>query len=142
MNLFKFFNFNIMKRFYFFTIILFNIFLFNFNYIKYNNSKINILVTTSIIGDITKNLVKNFANIFTLMGQGVDPHLYKATQGDLYKINNSDIIFYNGLFLEGKMSDIFNKLNKFKKIYAISDGILSFELIKDPNFSNGLDPHI
>ena len=124
--------------FFYFIIIIFFI---SCNDIKNNNS-IKITTTTNIIGEIIKNIVKDFNKITILMISGVDPHLYKATQGDLYKINNSNILFYNGLYLEGKMSDLFIKLSRIKNIYAISNAISLIKLIKDPNFSNGIDPHI
>jgi manganese/zinc/iron transport system substrate-binding protein len=44
------------------------------------------------------------------MGPGVDPHLYKATQGDLERLQNADVIVYNGLHLEGKMSEVLERL--------------------------------
>jgi manganese/zinc/iron transport system substrate-binding protein len=76
------------------------------------------------------------------MGPGVDPHLYKASSGDAYNIDQADIIFYNGLHLEGKMADIFESLkNQKKKIYAISDAISEYQLL--PTDYDGIyDPHI
>ncbi len=109
---------------------------------SHDNGKINILATTGMIGDAVKNIARDSANVVALMGPGVDPHLYKATQGDLKKLQNADIIFYNGLHLEGKMSEIFEKLKRQKPVYPVSDGVpVSSLKVTDPN-SNIYDPHI
>ncbi|GJM72717.1 hypothetical protein HMSSN036_49330 [Paenibacillus macerans] len=47
-----------------------------------------------------------------LMGPGVDPHLYKASQGDVKKLDEAEIIFYGGLHLEGKMTEISRSWSK------------------------------
>ena len=76
------------------------------------------------------------------MGPGVDPHLYKASQGDLKALSSADIIVYNGLHLEGKMIEILEKLHKSKIVIAASDGISSKELIQSSYFQDNYDPHI
>jgi manganese/zinc/iron transport system substrate-binding protein len=76
------------------------------------------------------------------MGPGVDPHLYKATQGDLGSLQSADIIFYNGLHLEGKMSEVFEKLEKVKTVVAVSQSVPTDSLLQDPNYDGVPDPHI
>jgi manganese/zinc/iron transport system substrate-binding protein len=104
--------------------------------------KATIVATTGIIADAVKNVVKENFQVIALMGAGVDPHAYKATPGDLDKIKKADIIFYNGLHLEGKMDYIFKKLATVRKIYPISNALAKEELITDPDFEFGIDPHI
>lgn len=111
------------------------------------SSKMQIVTTTGMIKDAVKNVVKDKANVVALMGAGVDPHLYKATQNDLTLLSNADIIFYNGLFLEGKMEDILEKLSQRKHVFAVSDGIdpSLFLPLSNKTGSNGkhaYDPHI
>ena len=101
-----------------------------------------IVATTGMIGDAIKNIVQDTANVVTIMGPGVDPHLYKATQGDLIKLNTANIIFYNGLHLEGKIADIFSKLKQVKPVYAVSETLDEARFLVDPNFPTGKDPHI
>ena len=52
---------------------------------KATNGKLNILCTTGIVEDLVKNIAGNNANVDALMGAGVDPHIYKASQGDIQK---------------------------------------------------------
>ena len=61
--------------------------------------KIKIVATTGMIGDAVKEIAGEHADVVALMGAGVDPHLYKATHGDLERLTDADIIFYNGLHL-------------------------------------------
>ena len=71
-----------------------------------NDGKIQIVATTGMIADLAANIGGDLVEVEGLMGPGVDPHLYKATQGDMEKIDQAEMIFYNGLHLEGKMQDI------------------------------------
>lgn len=101
-----------------------------------------IVVTTGQIADVVDEVGGDYVQVEALMGPGVDPHLYKATQGDLAKLNNADMIFYNGLHLEGQMVDIFEQMGKQKTVTAISDGIEENDLLKDKKNPDLHDPHI
>lgn len=76
------------------------------------------------------------------MGPGIDPHAYKAKPKDVRALSKADIIFYNGLHLEGKMADVLRSLGLQKPVYAATDGIDSSKYLVDPNFADGNDPHI
>ena len=103
---------------------------------------LNIVTTTSQITDLIKVIVGNKANVEGLMGAGVDPHLYKASEGDVTKFYDSDVIFYNGLHLEGKLEDVFEKMRKQgKKTIAVSDALLKSDLISSEDFASSYDPH-
>lgn len=103
-----------------------------------------IVVTTTIsqIADAVANIGGNKVEVHSLMGPGTDPHLYKATQGDITKLQEADVIFYNGLYLEGKMLDVLEKMNKDKPTIAIADLISKNKLLSDVNDSQTVDPHI
>jgi manganese/zinc/iron transport system substrate-binding protein len=76
------------------------------------------------------------------MGPGVDPHLYKASAGDVMTIQRSDVVFYNGLALEGRMIEIFERLARTKPTYAVTDGIPREQLRQPPEFEGSYDPHV
>ena len=101
-----------------------------------------IVTTTGMIADAVMNIVDTTADVQALMGPGVDPHLYKATQGDLKKLTTADLIVYNGLHLEGKMGEIFDKLGRQKPVRAVAANIDSSRLFRVPQFNNNFDPHI
>lgn len=102
---------------------------------------LKIVCTTGMIADAVQNIVGDKAVVNGLMGPGVDPHLYKTTQADLKLLREADMIFYNGLHLEGKMSDILEKLAREKTVYPVSNSIPSESLLK-PAGENATDPHI
>jgi manganese/zinc/iron transport system substrate-binding protein len=74
------------------------------------------------------------------MGPGVDPHLYKATPGDLSRLDQADLIVYNGLHLEGKMGEIFSSMADKHPVVAWAAGI-SPERIRSLD-GQAQDPHI
>lgn len=104
--------------------------------------KLKIVTTTGMIKDAVEHIVGDQAEVVALMGPGVDPHLYKATQGDLEKLTSADIVFYNGLHLEGKMGEVFEKLSRLKPVIAVAANIPESRLRTIPGFDNTHDPHI
>lgn len=97
-----------------------------------------ILATTGMVADMVQHIVGDSATVEALMHAGVDPHLYKASQGDLRKILDADYLFYNGVHLEGKLASILEKQARVKPVVAVGDGLKN--LIK---VGEGLyDPHI
>ncbi|QRM88817.1 manganese transporter [Lacinutrix sp. WUR7] len=107
------------------------------------NGKLNIVTTTTMITDLVKNIGGDHVNIQGLMGSGVDPHLYKASEGDVTKLVNADIIFYNGLHLEGKLVEVFEKMgSKTKTPIALAEVIDKSTLIGSDYFASNYDPHV
>jgi len=106
------------------------------------SSKPLIVCTTGMIGDAVKNIVGDYAEVHTLMGPGVDPHLYKATHGDLVKFQEADIVVYNGLHLEGKMGEVLEKVGKKKHVIAVAETLDKTRLINNTAFQGAHDPHI
>lgn len=115
--------------------------LFNCKSEKKEDGKLNVVTTTTMITDLVKNIGGNHINLQGLMGSGVDPHLYKASEGDVTKLANADVIFYNGLHLEGKLVEVFEKM-KNKKTVAVSDVLDKTTLIGSDYFASNYDPHI
>ncbi len=111
--------------------------------VKKENGKLQIVTTTTMITDMVKNIGGDAVEVKGLMGSGVDPHLYKASAGDVDKLFEADVIIYNGLHLEGKLEDIFEKMRQQQKqIIAVSDAIDKQELIGSEYFDSNYDPHI
>ena len=76
------------------------------------------------------------------MGAGVDPHLYKASEGDVSKLFNADVIFYNGLHLEGKLVAVFEKMETQKTTVALGEFLAKEGLIGSDYFASNYDPHV
>lgn len=108
-----------------------------------NNGKLNVVTTTSMITDLVKNVGGDMINIQGLMGAGVDPHLYKASAGDVTKLATADIIFYNGLHLEGKLVEVFEKMGSaVKSQVALGEHLDKNTLIGSDYFASNYDPHV
>ncbi|AXM90225.1 Tromp-1 [Anoxybacillus thermarum] len=106
---------------------------------EHKKDVIYIVATTGQIADLVERVGGEHVHVEALMGPGVDPHLYKATQGDIQKLSQADVIFYNGLHLEGKLGEIFSKMSKTKKVVPISEAIPKEKLI---DVDGVYDPHI
>lgn len=107
------------------------------------NGKLNIVTTTSMITDLVKNIGGDYVNLQGLMGSGVDPHLYKASEGDVTKLVDANVIFYNGLHLEGKLVEVFEKMGSATKTpIALGEELDKSTLIGSDYFASNYDPHV
>jgi manganese/zinc/iron transport system substrate-binding protein len=104
---------------------------------------INVVATTGMITDIIQNVGGPRVDVEGLMGPGIDPHLYKASAGDVSLLQNADIIFYNGLHLEAAMAGVLERMNDRQvRTVAVTDGIDRELLLTPPEFEGAYDPHI
>lgn len=111
--------------------------------VKKENSKFTVVTTTTMITDLVKVLGGDAIEVKGIMGAGVDPHLYKASEGDVTKLSSADLIIYNGLHLEGKLVDVFEKMNQIgKETIALGDFLAHDQIINSELFANSHDPHI
>jgi manganese/zinc/iron transport system substrate-binding protein len=76
------------------------------------------------------------------LGPGVDPHLYKATPSDVQALQAADIIFYNGLHLEAKMGELFEKMGQVRTTVAVTKSIPEALLFSPEAFAGHHDPHV
>lgn len=105
--------------------------------------KLNVVTTTTMITDLVKNIGGNAIEVNGLMGAGVDPHLFKASEGDVSKLYHADVIFYNGLHLEGKLVEVFEKMeSQQKKTIALGEQLDKEGLIGSDYFASNYDPHV
>lgn len=110
---------------------------------KQNNSKLKVVTTTTMITDLVKQIGGDAIAVEGLMGSGVDPHLYKASEGDVTKLANANLIFYNGLHLEGKLVEVFEKMkHRNIKAVALADQLDKSKLIGSEYFKSNYDPHV
>ena len=106
------------------------------------NAKLKVVATTSQVTDLLKQVAGDLIELDGLMGPGVDPHLYKASGGDVAKFSNADAIFYNGLHLEGKLEDIFETMkHQGKATISVAKAIDKQALISSTDFASNYDPH-
>jgi manganese/zinc/iron transport system substrate-binding protein len=104
---------------------------------------LKVVSTTAMVNDLVKRVGGDAVLADVLMGPGVDPHLYKATAQDMLKLNRADVVFYNGLMLEGKMSEVFARMARSgKRVHAITEKLATDRLLKPADFEGHEDPHV
>jgi manganese/zinc/iron transport system substrate-binding protein len=104
--------------------------------------RVRAVATTGMIADIVANVGGRRVEVTGLMGPGIDPHLYKASEGDVTRLTGADMIFYNGLDLEAKMGDVFEKMRGAVETIAVTREIEQSELLAPPEFEGAYDPHV
>ncbi|MGZ8939171.1 MAG: metal ABC transporter solute-binding protein, Zn/Mn family [Limisphaerales bacterium] len=104
---------------------------------------IKVVATTSMVADLVKHVGGDRVEVHGLMGPGVDPHLYKATATDVLKLQQANVIFYNGLLLEGKMQELFGQMVRRKKfVYAVTEDLPKDQLLEPESMGGHYDPHV
>jgi manganese/zinc/iron transport system substrate-binding protein len=103
---------------------------------------LRVVTTTGIIADVAQRIAGPHAKVEALMGPGVDPHLYKASESDVRRISEADLVLYNGLHLEGKMGDILTKMARTRPVVAVTEEIPQNLLREPPEFLGQYDPHV
>lgn len=100
-----------------------------------------ILTTTSLLRDLVQNIVDDSYDVQSLMGNGVDPHLFKPSRKDVQRLREADVVIFNGLHLEGRMDEIRQQLQKSSSVITVSDIFQKERLINNTDFEDGYDPH-
>jgi len=104
---------------------------------------IHVITTCGMVTDIVEHVGGDKVTVTGLMGQGVDPHLYKPTRNDVKQLNDADVVFFSGLMLEGRMGDTFTKVARGgKPVFAVTEGIDEKYLREPPEFQGHWDPHV
>jgi manganese/zinc/iron transport system substrate-binding protein len=106
---------------------------------------LRVVCTTGQVADLVRNVGGKHVEVEALMGSSVDPHQYKATLGDTRRLNGADVVFYNGMHLEGRMSDMLENMAARKPVFAVARAIMQQapkRLRKPPEFEGGYDPHV
>jgi len=101
-----------------------------------------VVATTGRIGDLVGRIVGERATVVTLMATGVDPHLFRPSEGDVRRMGSADLILYNGLHLEGKMGEILSRMSRGRRVVAVGDVVPENSLRVLSGYAGQHDPHI
>lgn len=104
-------------------------------------SRLNIVCTTGMVADMVSGVVGEAADVTFIIPADIDPHTYKATQGDVSKISGADVVVYSGLHLEAKMESILDNFGKRadKTVISLGEGLDASRLIHITD--DEVDPH-
>lgn len=106
------------------------------------DGRLNVVTTTGQIGDAARIVGGEQVNVISLMGPGIDPHLYVASEGDVRRLTDADLILYNGLFLEARMSNVLERIGQQKPVAAVAEAIPTSQLLPSANYADAYDPHV
>jgi manganese/zinc/iron transport system substrate-binding protein len=108
-----------------------------------SGDKYRIVTTVGMVTDIVRQVAGDKAEVVGLLGEGVDPHLYRPTSSDVKQLAGADIVFYSGLFLEGRMQESFEQLEgQGRAVHAVTDALDHNVLMSPPAFEGHHDPHV
>lgn len=103
---------------------------------------VRVTCTTTIVADVAKRVGGDRVQVETLMGAGVDPHKYISGSGDRKKLDHAHVVFFNGLHLEGKMADLFDKNRDRWRAVAVA-GTIPHDKLRTAEVDGGdHDPHV
>jgi manganese/zinc/iron transport system substrate-binding protein len=106
------------------------------------DERVQVVATTGMIADIAARIGGGTVQVKGLMGPGVDPHLYKATAGDVRRLARADVVLYNGLHLEAAMGEVLEEMGRRKQTVAVTEWIDRAQLSAPPEFAGSYDPHV
>ena len=107
---------------------------------KDQDGRFYIVTTTMMLEDAAKNIVGDLARVESIMGPGVDPHLYRATPADFRKMEQADIIIYNGLMLEARLAQVLAQ--QPERAFAAGEVLSTDRLIEAFEYGGNYDPHV
>jgi manganese/zinc/iron transport system substrate-binding protein len=100
------------------------------------------VATTGMIAEIATRIGGDEIRVESLMPTGVDPHLFKPSHSDVQRLGQADVIFYNGLHLEGKMTEILARMARYRTIVAVAEQVPPAERLSVGEFDGQFDPHL
>ncbi|MEF3275625.1 MAG: zinc ABC transporter substrate-binding protein [Chloroflexus sp.] len=109
-----------------------------------NDGRLRVVVTTGPIGDIVQAIGGERVTLRTLLGPGIDPHTYVATESDLFALQEARLILYNGLHLEAGLTRVFTAINRsgYVPAVAVAEAIPSELLLQWGEGDKVYDPHV
>ena len=108
--------------------------------VESNVRALEIVCTTGMVGDLVRQIAGDRAHVTDLMKEGIDPHLYRPTRDDIARLQKADLIFYNGLGLEGRLGTTLGKLETpNRSVVAVAESLPNHLILRE---GNAPDPHI
>lgn len=110
-----------------------------------DGERLRVATTTNFITDSVAEVGGSRVEVVGLMGPGVDPHLYRASAGDVETLAQADVIFYGGLLLEAKLQEVLEEVGRERLAIPVTRDIPERLLLPPPGGSPGgeeHDPHV
>ncbi len=103
---------------------------------------LRVVTTTGMITDVVERVGGDRIQLHGLMGPGIDPHLYRASAGDVRRLDSADIIFYNGLNLEASLGRVLEEMRVRTETVPVAEALPRELLLEDRDVAGAFDPHV
>ncbi len=111
-----------------------------------SDGKLNVVATTSIIGDVVANVGDDLIDLTVLMPAGTDPHSFEPSPQQIAALSDADTVFVNGFDLEQTLMPVLDSAVSPDKIVAVSDGVEPIEFggrdAEAGEHGQRYDPHV
>lgn len=104
--------------------------------------QLRVVTTTAMLADAVRMLADDQVAVEALMGEGVDPHLYRPTRADIVKLTQADLVIAHGLNLEAQFRETFAQLARRRAPVLAAEAIDKGLLLKDAEVADKPDPHV
>ncbi|MEM1096727.1 MAG: zinc ABC transporter substrate-binding protein [Bacteroidota bacterium] len=108
------------------------------------DGSLRVVTTTTMLTDLAQTLGGPAVEVDGLMGAGVDPHLYRASEGDVLAMAEADLIIYNGLYLEGRLGNVLEQMEgRGTPTIALAEvAVPEAQRLASPTYAGSYDPHV
>jgi zinc/manganese transport system substrate-binding protein len=107
-----------------------------------HTNKVKAVATFSILGDLVRNIGGERVEVTTLVGPNGDAHVYSPTPGDARKLAAANVVFVNGLGLEGWMTRLVAASGTKAPMFVVTKGITPRQMQDEENRGRtAIDPH-
>ncbi len=103
---------------------------------------LRVVATVGMVGDLAARIAGPCGEVTTLMGPGVDPHLYQATSGDVRALGRADLILYAGLSLEGQLGAVLDRFGARVPTVAVAETAVGEANRIEAGEGYAYDPHV
>ena len=104
--------------------------------------KLRVVATTGMIADTVRNVGGDLVEVHGLMGAGVDPHLFKPTEGDVRRVAEAHVVFYNGLHLEARLAEVLERMGDRVRTVPVGEAVPEGRRVEPEDAGGQHDPHI
>lgn len=108
------------------------------------SQKLDVVATTTFVGETVGQVGADSIDLTVLLSPGENPHAYQPTPSDMIALAKADVIFINGVGLEGFMEALLNNAGGQAEVITVSDGIALRDFNEDghDDEEGAQDPHV
>src|SRR5690625_437059 len=111
-----------------------------------SNGKIKAVSSFTILEDMIKEIGGDNIEVHNLVPTGTDPHKYDPLPEDIKAATDADVIFYNGLNLEGGDAGWFAKMidsvgQDWERVFKLTDGVEPLHITSSDGKDEEINQH-